>query len=95
MTGRSCRKHHADRGGTRPWALIRSRVLSHAVQSSLAAATGFSAHTARHGVEMSVPWKSQNDFHRPLEISHSTRDFHIPTAGSFFEEKKKNTGEEC
>ena len=26
------------------------------------------------------PWKSQNDFHRPVEISHSTRDSHIPTA---------------
>jgi len=32
--------------------------------------------------EMSVPWKSQNDFHRPLEISHSTRDSHISTAAS-------------
>jgi len=39
---------------------------------------------------MSVPRKSQNDFHRPLEISHSTRDFHIPTAESFSNKKKKN-----
>ena len=31
-------------------------------------------------VEMSVLWKSQNDFHRTLEISHSTRDSHIPTS---------------
>ena len=29
-------------------------------------------------VEMSVPWKSQNDFHRTLEISYENeRDFHI------------------
>src|SRR5712691_7647603 len=25
-------------------------------------------------------WKSQNDFHSHLEISHRTRDSHIPTA---------------
>ena len=31
-------------------------------------------------MEMTRLWKSQNDFHRSLEISHSTRDSHIPTA---------------
>jgi len=31
-------------------------------------------------MEMTRPWKSQNDFHSRLEISHSTRDSHIPTA---------------
>jgi hypothetical protein len=31
-------------------------------------------------VDMTRPWKSQNDSHRRLEISHSTRDSHIPTA---------------
>jgi hypothetical protein len=31
-------------------------------------------------VEMPRPWKSQNDSHRRLEISRSTRDSHIPTA---------------
>ena len=32
------------------------------------------------GVEMTSPWKPQNGFHRDLEISHRTRDSHIPTA---------------
>ena len=31
---------------------------------------------ARTAVEMAPPWKSQNDFHRRLEISHRTRDSH-------------------
>src|SRR5713226_3989146 len=31
-------------------------------------------------MEMTLLWKSQNDFHRSLEISHRTRDSHIPTA---------------
>ena len=35
-------------------------------------------------VEMGRPWKSQNDFHRRLEISHSTRDSHIPTSRLLF-----------
>lgn len=30
-------------------------------------------------MEMPRPWKSQNDFHSRLEISHRPRDFHIPT----------------
>jgi hypothetical protein len=33
-------------------------------------------------MEMPVPWKSQNDFHRTLEISHGTRDSHTPTSHS-------------
>jgi hypothetical protein len=48
----------------------------------------------RHAaMEMSLLWKSQNDFHRSLEISHTTRDFHIPTADPllFFCENKKRT----
>ena len=39
-------------------------------------------------------WKPQNGFHRDLEISHSTRDSHIPTARSFVglkREKNKST----
>jgi hypothetical protein len=36
----------------------------------------------RTAVEMTRLWKSQNDFHSRLEISHSTRDSHIPTAAS-------------
>jgi hypothetical protein len=44
-------------------------------------------------VEMSLLWKSQNDFHRSLEISHRTRDSHIPTSRfPFFrgEERRMN-----
>lgn len=89
MTPRSRRDDHTDRGGARPLTPIRSRVLSLPVPSSFAAATGFWRTTPDTVVEMSVPWKSQNDFHRPLEISHRTRDFHIPTAESFSKRKKK------
>ena len=35
-------------------------------------------------VEMTLLWKSQNDFHRSLEISHRTRDSHIPTSRFLF-----------
>ena len=47
-------------------------------------------------VEMPRPWKSQNDFHRRLEISHSTRDSHIPTAdySSGSEDEKRTTRSE-
>ena len=31
-------------------------------------------------MEMPALWKPQNGFHSALEISHRTRDFHIPTA---------------
>jgi predicted mannosyl-3-phosphoglycerate phosphatase (HAD superfamily) len=41
-------------------------------------------------MEMTRLWKSKNDFHSRLEISHSTRDFHIPTAASRISIKKKN-----
>jgi hypothetical protein len=33
-------------------------------------------------VEMTLLWKSQDDFHRSLEISHRTRDSHISTSRS-------------
>ena len=42
-------------------------------------------------MEMPVRWKSQNDFHRTLEISHRTRDSHIPTADPFRGEEKDRT----
>jgi hypothetical protein len=38
----------------------------------------------RAAVEMTLLWKSQNDSHRSLEISHRTRDSHIPTSRSSF-----------
>ena len=39
----------------------------------------------KRAVEMTRSWKSQNDFHIRLEISHTTRDSHIPTSPSFLE----------
>jgi hypothetical protein len=35
--------------------------------------------TANTAVEMTPLWKSQDDFHRRLQISQRTRDSHIPT----------------
>ena len=34
-------------------------------------------------MEMPALWKPQNGFHSALEISHTTRDSHIPTADHF------------
>ena len=44
--------------------------------------------TAKTAVEMTSLWKPQNGFHRDLEISPRTRDFHIPTADSWWRKKK-------
>ena len=44
----------------------------------------------RAAVEMTLLWKSQNDFHRSLEISHRTRDSHIPTSRFLFVSEEKN-----
>src|SRR5713101_2194691 len=44
-------------------------------------------------MEMTRLWKSQTDFHSRLEISHTTRDSHIPTADHRcfrFEERRMN-----
>jgi len=42
-------------------------------------------------MEMPALWKPQNGFHSALEISHTTRDSHIPTADHFLSHKKKTT----
>src|SRR3990170_5642737 len=46
-------------------------------------------------MEMTSLWKPQNGFHRDLEISHRTRDSHIPTADPLLlrKEKTKNDDE--
>jgi hypothetical protein len=59
---------------------IRSRLLRPLVPSSFDPRDRFSLTPAPTAVEMPPPWKSQNDFHRGLEISQRTRDSHIPTA---------------
>jgi hypothetical protein len=40
-------------------------------------------------MEMPALWKPQNGFHSALEISHTTRDSHIPTADHFLSHKTK------
>ena len=88
MTRRSIREDHADRRDGQipdrdPTARPRA---SGAVE--LARIGGVSFQTLDAAVEMPVPWKSQNDFHRTLEISHRTRDSHIPTADSVLRRRK-------
>src|SRR5206468_3010169 len=39
-------------------------------------------HSSPVGCGNDALWKSQNDFHKGLEISHRTRDFHISTSHS-------------
>jgi hypothetical protein len=48
------------------------------------------AAPADTAMEMTRPWTSQNDVHRRLEISHRTRDSHIPTAASCLRRMKND-----
>ncbi len=57
----------------------------------LAHANTRSAHVPKTAMEMTRLWKSKNDFHSRLEISHSTRDFHIPTAASRIRSRRTKT----
>ena len=52
--------------------------------------------TTKTAVEMPSLWKPKSGFHRDLEISHRTRDSHIPTSRSFilFLRKEKTTNED-
>jgi hypothetical protein len=52
--------------------------------------TAMSACLPDTAMEMTRPWTSQNDVHRRLEISHRTRDFHIPTAAYFHEDQDED-----
>jgi hypothetical protein len=45
-------------------------------------------------MEMPALWKPQNGFHSALEISHTTRDFHIPTADHFFVSQEEDEEED-
>ncbi len=69
-----------ERGAPLLWPRIRSRVLRPLVRSSSPTPARESARPPKTAVEMTRLWKSQNDFHSRLEISHRTRDSHIPTA---------------
>jgi hypothetical protein len=44
--------------------------------------------TANTAVEMTPLWKSQDDFHRRLQISQRTRDSHIPTPNFLWTEER-------
>jgi hypothetical protein len=57
----------------------------------LAHANTRSAHAPKTAMEMTRLWKSENDFHSRLEISHRTRDFHIPTAASRIRSRRTKT----
>ena len=47
-------------------------------------------------MEMPALWKPQNGFHSALEISHRTRDSHIPTADHCVSHQKKTKrGRRC
>src|SRR6266851_1686208 len=92
MTHRSDREDHACEGTDLCPRSDRSRPgAGHPGRSSEAAAPTFSACTPDTAMEMPVPWKSQNDFHRTLEISHRTRDSHISTAASRLSDQKTKT----
>ena len=43
---------------------------------------GLASGNDQTAVEMTSLWKPKNGFHRDLEISHKTRDSHIPTSRS-------------
>ena len=84
MIGRHHRRIRAIQGGPTPCRRIRSCLLRPWVRSSFDSRALFSLTPAPPAVDMPPPWKSQNDFHRSLEISHRTRDSHIPTAAFRF-----------
>jgi len=49
-------------------------------------------------MEMPAPWTPQNGVHSALEISHTTRDSHIPTADHLLSHKqttKRKTYDMC
>ena len=80
MTPRSDRDDRGDRGDT--LARDRNPIARPGASGTVELRPGGRPFRLRPrtAMEMSVPWKSQNDFHRPLEISHRTRDSHISTA---------------
>ena len=45
-------------------------------------------------MEMPARWKPQNGFHSALEISHTTRDSHIPTADHCFVSQEEDEEED-
>ena len=49
---------------------------------------------AKPAMEMPALWKPQNGFHSALEISHRTRDSHIPTADHFLVSQEEDEEED-
>jgi len=97
MIGRRTGRHRSFPGVARSLPRRRSSRLGRPTRSRSSGSSRFGA-IAQTAVEMSAPWKPQNGFHRALEISHRTRDSHIPTADHFLvsqddddEEKERHT----
>src|SRR5713101_3400352 len=82
--------NRGQRGAPLLWPRIRSRVLRPLVRSSSPTQARESARLPKTAVEMTRLWKSQNDFHSRLEISHRTRDSHIPTTAFLLSIDQKN-----
>jgi hypothetical protein len=82
-----------DLQGARSLPGIRSRLLRPLARLSSPTSRHVAVPERHTAVEMTRAWKSQNDFHTRLEISHRTRDSHIPTAASLLrsEEPKPKT----
>ncbi len=55
--------------------------------------SGLADVNEKTAVEMTSLWKPKNGFHRDLEISHRTRDSHIPTSRLLLVMKKEKTTE--
>jgi hypothetical protein len=90
MTAQSARRAAISRDmRSRPG--LRSHILRSLAQSSSALRRAWLRPTPHTAVEMTRALKSQNDFHTRLEISHRTRDSHIPTAASLFSIIKTKT----
>jgi hypothetical protein len=88
MIGRSSHRRSFPRGSPiPPQAAIVAPGASYAV-----ARNPIACDHRTHGkpaMEMPALWKPQNGFHSALEISHRTRDSHIPTADHGVSHKKK------
>ena len=78
-------------GEARSLPRIRSWLLRPWARSSWPSPRHRATPAAYTAVEMTRAWKSQNDFHTRLEISHRTRDSHISTSRlSFFAQKNED-----
>jgi len=91
MTGRPGRHRPRSRGSPIPpqEAIVAPGVSYAVARHPIARDQGGHGNPA---MEMPALWKPQNGFHSTLEISHTTRDSHIPTADHLcFGSKERRT----